>query len=245
MPSLAKRARNLLQREAHTDVEFVVGPENGETKSFRAHRLILAMSSEALEAMFFGVLAQQDKVRIIDLDATGFDYFVRYLYSESLEVETILEALQTRQAADKYLVPHLVGLCTEFIGKSIKALTPNEACRAKEHLALFKEHSFDDTIDSLIETQSKAVLECEAFVEASEDTVHHILRMNKLSVPEDDLMNALYALVRARCSQRACGSTGEEVRKILDPFLWGDSIPDHDREGVHTRARQLENIQGR
>lgn len=217
--SLSRRAINFLERGAYMDVEFIVGPEEGETESFLAHKLILAMSSEAFEAMFYGGLAEQRQVRVVDLDAVGFRYFIRYLYNERVEVTTILEALQARQAAQKYLVHDLVDLCTEFISKSIKSLPPEEACRAKDHLALFNEHAFDDDIAAIITTRSKEVLESEAFVEASEDTVHEILTMNILSVSEDDLLDALYAWARAESSKTTNNPSGEELRKVLDPFL--------------------------
>ncbi|XP_064484580.1 BTB/POZ domain-containing protein 6-A-like [Ornithodoros turicata] len=219
LPSLSRRALNLLEKRTYVDVEFIVGPEegeSGETKFFEAHKLILAMNSEAFEAMFYGDLAEQGRVRVVDLDAVGFEYFLRYLYSERLEVTTILEALQTRLAAEKYLVSHLVTMCTDYIGKE---LSPKNVCKAKEDLALFHENRFDDKIEEIIKEKTKDVLESEAFIEASEDTVHTILRMNTLTVSEDDLMCALYAWARAKCSKTMSSATGEDVRTALEPFL--------------------------
>lgn len=69
---------SFLTRGMHTDVEFLV--EHGfddSPRSFRAHKMVLAMRNEVFESMFYGNLPEGDQVRITDLDPDGFSTFLR------------------------------------------------------------------------------------------------------------------------------------------------------------------------
>ncbi|XP_077527380.1 uncharacterized protein LOC144138787 isoform X2 [Haemaphysalis longicornis] len=56
-----------------TDVEFVVQWKlSPEVRSFKAHRLILALQNDVFKAMFYGNFAKEDKVVISDLHPDGF-----------------------------------------------------------------------------------------------------------------------------------------------------------------------------
>lgn len=61
----------------HTDVEFLVENGSDPPKSFRAHKVVLAMRSEVFEVMFYGNLPEQDNVRITDLHPDGFFNFLK------------------------------------------------------------------------------------------------------------------------------------------------------------------------
>lgn len=61
----------------HTDVEILVENGSDPPKSFRAHKMVLAMRNEVFEVMFYGNLPEQDKVCITDLHPDGFSNFLK------------------------------------------------------------------------------------------------------------------------------------------------------------------------
>ena len=105
---LVSRASNLLHNKAFTDVTFIVGPPN-HSKKYVGHRVLLAMTSPVFEAMFYGDMADKSKViRIPDIAPIGFENLLRYAYTDSLNLNSVDDAMLTAYAAKKYLLPHLL-----------------------------------------------------------------------------------------------------------------------------------------
>jgi len=89
-----------------TDVEFLVGEE-----TFGAHRSLLSARSPVFGAMFTSGMkeAKTGRVRIVDIDPTAFEHFLKFLYTGMLESSAMGEELFT--IADKYQVETLMELC--------------------------------------------------------------------------------------------------------------------------------------
>ncbi|CAG2106132.1 unnamed protein product [Medioppia subpectinata] len=126
---LVSRASNLLQNKSFTDVTFIVGPPQ-HSKKYVGHRVLLAMTSPVFEAMFYGDMADKSKViRIPDIAPIGFENLLRYAYTDSLNLNSVEDAMLTAYAAKKYLLPHLLRECLTYIEKNI---TPSSACAVYE-----------------------------------------------------------------------------------------------------------------
>lgn len=128
---LVSRASNLLHNKSFTDVTFIVGPP-AHSKKYVGHRVLLAMTSpgkinhnfafflgnqttifvscwSVFEAMFYGDMADKSKViRIPDIAPIGFENLLRYAYTDSLNLNSVDDAMLTAYAAKKYLLPHLL-----------------------------------------------------------------------------------------------------------------------------------------
>ncbi|EEC14952.1 hypothetical protein IscW_ISCW021617 [Ixodes scapularis] len=61
----------------HTDVEFLVEHGSDPPKSFKAHKMVLAMRNEVFETMFYGNLPEKDQVLVTDLHPDGFSAFLK------------------------------------------------------------------------------------------------------------------------------------------------------------------------
>ncbi|CAN8007580.1 unnamed protein product [Ixodes pacificus] len=209
---------SFLTRGRHTDVEFLVerGFDNSP-RSFRAHKMVLAMRNEVFEAMFYGNLPEGDQVRITDLEPDGFSTFLRYLYSQQVTFVDMKQALHTRTAAQKYIEPKLVEACDTFIQK---AMQPADVCNvldyATKHGSLTK---FDSVIDRLVEENAGQVLESSAFVSTSRDVVIRILKHPRLCINEYDVIESVYAWAIAHCAQGTDESYAAALREIMRPFL--------------------------
>ncbi|XP_072145415.1 BTB/POZ domain-containing protein 3-like [Dermacentor andersoni] len=105
-----------LQSGDHADVEFVVKPEKfGTLKVFKAHKQLLALSSEVFEGMFYGQLAEKDTVVITDLHPDGFYGLLKYVYAGQARIQNCFEALHTHAAAEKYLFEELASACLAYL----------------------------------------------------------------------------------------------------------------------------------
>ncbi|KAL1474405.1 hypothetical protein MTO96_037999 [Rhipicephalus appendiculatus] len=98
------------------DVEIAVKPTHfpGESATFKAHKMIMALQNDVFRAMFYGDFAKEDRVVITDLHPEGVRGLLRYFYSGRLEVKTVHQAACTRTAAVKYLVPQLEQKCVKI-----------------------------------------------------------------------------------------------------------------------------------
>ncbi|KAL1453527.1 hypothetical protein MTO96_027857 [Rhipicephalus appendiculatus] len=131
-----------LDSAVFADVEFVVQSERYMlTRTIRAHKQFLAMRNDVFGTMFFGSLPEKDKVCITDLHPSGFYGLLRYLYCGTCEPDSFEEAIHIREAADKYLVPDLVAVCSKYI---------------KENMSP-RQESFTDALDSTVESVLKVV----------------------------------------------------------------------------------------
>lgn len=111
------------------------------------------MTSPVFEAMFYGDMADKSKViRIPDIAPIGFENLLRYAYTDSLNLNSVDDAMLTAYAAKKYLLPHLLRydhnnnnnsnfyLIDRFILSSFrecltyieKNITPSSACAVYE-----------------------------------------------------------------------------------------------------------------
>ncbi|KAM7303926.1 BTB/POZ domain-containing protein 6-A-like [Ixodes scapularis] len=201
----------------HTDVEFLVENGSDPPKSFRAHKVVLAMRSEVFEVMFYGNLPEQDNVRITDLHPDGFSNFLKYLYSQSAVFVNTPEALYTRTAAQKYMESKLVEACDAFI---IKEMKPADVCNvidyAIEHENLTK---FEDKIGLHLEGSGVQVLESDAFISSSAEAVIKVLKNPQLRVKEYLVIECVYEWVIAHCRNETGEPCASALQESMKPFL--------------------------
>lgn len=111
------------------------------------------MTSPVFEAMFYGDMADKSKViRIPDIAPIGFENLLRYAYTDSLNLNSVDDAMLTAYAAKKYLLPYLLRyvqhnefslnfffidyLFVSFLSECLtyieKNITPSSACAVYE-----------------------------------------------------------------------------------------------------------------
>jgi hypothetical protein len=77
--SLREQKLYMLEHGIHSDCTFVVGPEDGDTQEFKAHRLLLTMASAVFEKMLMGEMSEAvtGHVRIIDILPRTFQLLLK------------------------------------------------------------------------------------------------------------------------------------------------------------------------
>ncbi|XP_029850503.3 BTB/POZ domain-containing protein 6-A-like [Ixodes scapularis] len=201
----------------HTDVEFLVEHGSDPPKSFKAHKMVLAMRNEVFETMFYGNLPEKDQVRVTDLHPDGFSAFLEYLYRKEAIFVNVKQALHTRAAAQKYMESELVEACDRFIRNSMQS---TDVCDVLEYAA--KNGSlanFNDIINELLEMRGLQVLESKAFIAASKETVLRILKNPGLRVKEYDVIKSVYAWAIAHCGTETGVPSNTVLQWTMRPFL--------------------------
>ncbi|CAN8030357.1 unnamed protein product, partial [Ixodes persulcatus] len=201
----------------HTDVEFLVQHGSDPPKSFRAHKMVLAMRNEVFETMFYGSLPERGQVRVTDLHPDGFSAFLKYLYSQKATFVDVKQALHTRRAAEKYMESELVEACPRFIRNSMQS---TDVCDVLEYAVKNGNlANFDDLINEFLNMSGVQVLESKAFIAASKETVLRILKNPQLRVKEYDVIKSVYAWAIACCGTETGVPSTAVLQWTMRPFL--------------------------
>ncbi|RWS23960.1 BTB/POZ domain-containing protein 6-B-like protein [Leptotrombidium deliense] len=212
---LVSRASNLLQNKSFTDVTFIVGPPQ-HSKKYVGHRVLLAMTSPVFEAMFYGDMADKSKViRIPDLAPIGFENLLRYAYTDSLNLNSVDDAMLTAHAAKKYLLPHLLRECLTYIDKNI---TPSCACAVYEFANVLNSQQLIFQSMQIIDRQTYHVITHKSFNSIQLSTLEFIVGRRYLNLySEYSLFNSITQWAISECKRRSVNSNDWTiVRNILE-----------------------------
>lgn len=201
-----------------SDVEFVVrSTKFAAARTLRAHKQFLAMRNEVFFATFFGSRPETDSVLITDLHPDGFYGLLKYLYSNESLPESFEDAMYTREAAWKYLVPALALACSEYIAVHI---TTDKVCPLLDCLATKDPDKVDKAAMNLLKSDAMSVLFSDSFLDAQESTVELVLE-SIAGVPESCVMLAVKRWAEESI-RKCCVSAGGDVKKlqsVMQPFL--------------------------
>nr|CAD7456948.1 unnamed protein product [Timema tahoe] len=248
---VSERGEHLLDTSQWSDCKFIVGTEPHQ-KIFGGHKLFLAMSSPVFEAMFYGGMAEKnDPISILDVQPDAFKALLEYIYTDSINLQSFDQACELCYVAKKYMLPHLVKECTDYLWRD---LFPKNACRAYEFAKLFEEPSLmekclqlanalvvlnstaEDGEIEIICSKTEAVLSDPSFEEAELSTVITILDQEALSISSElVLFEALQRWANKECARKGlplnddkslrsvCGSALEKIRFLtLNPSQFAE-----------------------
>ncbi|XP_037581931.1 BTB/POZ domain-containing protein 6 [Dermacentor silvarum] len=206
-----------LDSTVFSDVEFVVQSERYLlTRTIRAHKQFLAMRNDVFGTMFFGSLPEKDRVCITDLHPSGFYGLLKYLYSGTCEPDSFEEAIHIREAADKYLVPELVAVCSKYIEAN---MSPDKVCPLLDCLATTDIDRTDKAALQVLKNDALSVLNSESFIDSLDSTVESILKVIS-GVPESCIFLAIRKWAEEKCRKSlSSGETSLELPAVIRPFL--------------------------
>nr|CAD7265618.1 unnamed protein product [Timema shepardi] len=230
---VSERGEHLLDTAQWSDCKFIVGTEPHQ-KIFGGHKLFLAMSSPVFEAMFYGGMAEKnDPISILDVQPDAFKALLEYIYTDSINLQSFDQACELCYVAKKYMLPHLVKECTDYLWRD---LFPKNACRAYEFAKLFEEPSLMEKCLQIICSKTEAVLSDPSFEEVELSTIITILEQEALSVSSElVLFEALQRWANKECARKGlplnddkslrsvCGSALEKIRFLtLNPSQFAE-----------------------
>ncbi|XP_070377320.1 BTB/POZ domain-containing protein 6-B-like isoform X2 [Dermacentor albipictus] len=200
-----------LESGEHADVEFVVKPEKLYiSKTFKAHKQLLALSSDVFEAMFYGQLAEKDTVVITDLHPDGFYGLLKYVYAGQARIENCFEALHTKAAAGKYLFEELATVCLAYIREHVDA---KEACLLLDCAFVSGYGSLDEVTEAMLVRKVGTVLHSTAFLNSRPETV--LLVLDKVT----DVRENLVIRAALRWARSFCKDGATDLKTTVASFL--------------------------
>uniref|UniRef100_A0A6G1SHT7 BTB/POZ domain-containing protein 6-B n=1 Tax=Aceria tosichella TaxID=561515 RepID=A0A6G1SHT7_9ACAR len=184
--------------KSFTDVTFIVGPPQ-HSKKYVGHRVLLAMTSPVFETMFYGDMADKSKyIRIADVAPIGFENLLRYAYTDSLNLNSVEDAMLTAYAAKKYLLPQLLRECLTYIEHNIG---PATACVVFEFAHVLNSQQLVLQAMNLIDRQTVNVVTNKSFAHVQSSTVEFVANRKYLNLnTEYTLFSSIinWALAEAR-----------------------------------------------
>lgn len=188
--SLAERSKCMWNNSFLADVEFSF-PESSDNKCVvvPAHSYILAISSPVFFNMLTGnSRSRKTTVHIADCDPEIFQVFLRYLYSEELELT--MDCLQDLVLlASKYSVASLVEKCLQFMKDNLNTSNVLVVLQCSE---LLEDKALQKRCWDIVDLQTNEVIKSDRFFNLDKDFMLKFLQRDSLVVREIELFRAFY-----------------------------------------------------
>ncbi|KAL1458095.1 hypothetical protein WDU94_008269 [Cyamophila willieti] len=218
--TLAERGRYLLNSGLWSDCKFYVG-NDVHCQEFKAHKLILSMSSPVFATMFHGELCEKGDTKILDITPEAFSTMLEHMYTDEVNLKSFDHACEVCYAAKKYMLPTLVKKCTTYIWSDID---PSNTCRAYEFARLFDEPDLLNRCMKVIVNQTGDILNSPCFVEVDQNTLVDILNQDVLNISDEvQLFRAVEKWIHYRFNVSADSLKDEDtiakIQSYARPFL--------------------------
>ncbi|XP_050361959.1 BTB/POZ domain-containing protein 3-like [Nymphalis io] len=204
--SLYDRVNKLLVSYEWSDCSFSV-----HGKKFKAHKLILGISSPVFEAMFYGPLSTNEVITITDIEPNIFQLLLNYIYTDKVDIHSIEESYDLMYAARKYMLDYLTEICIAYIesNMSIDNVIPvlnypdhmQDNQLVKTALKLFCQHAgyfLKENKCSITSICMRKILEC-----------------NEINILEKDLIKNVFEWTSYYCEQNEIKNNFQNRREIL------------------------------
>lgn len=138
---------------------------------------------KVFETMFYGDMADKSKyIRISDVAPIGFENLLRYAYTDSLNLNSVEDAMLTAYAAKKYLLPQLLRECLTYIEHNIG---PSTACVVFEFAHVLNSQQLVLQAMNLIDRQTLNVINSKTFTHVQASTVEFVANRKYLTLDSE------------------------------------------------------------
>ncbi|CAC5385831.1 BTBD1_2 [Mytilus coruscus] len=211
--TLSGCALYMLKNRLMCDVSFKVGPEQ---RVIGAHRFILATRSPVFYTMFEGSIPETDNIVISDVDADTFNFFLRWIYSDNIEVssENVRKMLYI---SEKYLFYGGKDACENFLKKSVST---SDSVGALQTSIDF--HLLDLQSASLkyIQQNPSKCLDNEKGFNIAKECMELILESEEFNWTETQLCKFAMKWANNKCKSLNKDPSGENKRELLESLLY-------------------------
>ena len=219
-PTIRERTKFMLNNVLFSDVKFVVRKSHGELRSMEvipAHKFVLSIGSRVFEAMFYGKLAEtRDSIELPDCEYESLLELFRYLHSDEVNLSGS-NVMGVLYLAKKYIVPTLVGKCTEYLQDR---LDPPNVFSILPTAAKYEEKNLVDQCWKVIDEQTEAALKSDGFATIERSLLEALVVRDTLSIEQVDLFQAVDLWAAKECEKQGLSpSCGEQKRRILGEHI--------------------------
>ena len=210
--TLTERVEFLLNNSLMSDVSFVVRNASGEEESLAAHKFVLAVSSPVFYAMFYGELAEsKNKIVLPDCDSESFLEFLRFLYSDKVELSGRC-VMQVSYLAKKYIVPELETECTNFLKEN---LSPENVFDILPLAKQFDEEELVIRCWEVVDRSTQVALQSETFPSITKELLEEVVKRDDLMIHEIELFQAVDRWATAECERKDLEPVKDSKRIVI------------------------------
>ncbi|XP_059060453.1 kelch-like protein 40 [Achroia grisella] len=204
--NLYDRVKKLLVSLEWSDCTFTVSG-----KDFKAHKLILTISSPVFEAMFYGPLSTNQNVLITDIEPETFQLLLNYIYTDKVQISSVEQAFELLYASKKYLLQSLVQMCVAYIRENVSIDNVIDILNYPEYLQDKQLTSY--SLKLFCEHASYLLHEYKNII--SYPCMKLILDSEKINIKEKDLIKHVFEWTTFQCKQNNDNCTIDNRRNIL------------------------------
>ena len=214
--TMSERIKFIFNNELLSDVKFIVPASNiNESESRKmipAHKFVLAIGSPVFCAMFYGKMAEStDSIRLPDCEYDSLLELFRYLYSDEVNL-TGSNVMHVLYLAKKYMVPSLVGKCSEYLRDNLEAAN---VFSILPHAKKFEDKDLEDRCWAVIEKQTEEAVSSEEFVTLEKSLVESLVKREVLHIKEVELFKAVDRWATKEMDRQGITSDSEAKRRII------------------------------
>ncbi|XP_055356857.1 BTB/POZ domain-containing protein 6-B-like [Paramacrobiotus metropolitanus] len=196
-------------------VQFVVGRNHGQEKTFSASKSSLDNASPMFRAMFYGDATQTDTcvIRADDVLPDAFSNLLSHVQCREDPLANLSphNVFATMNIALEYHLPALLQHCCEYVSRSLRA--SNCLLFLDSAVRLGAAECVDacwELVDTYIE-----VLFLDDFTALQQDTLIMLLRRDTLVVDENNVYRAAEKWAFAACARKNLDPTAANRRQVL------------------------------
>ncbi|XP_022821084.1 BTB/POZ domain-containing protein 6-A-like isoform X2 [Spodoptera litura] len=197
--NLYDRVKKLLVSYELSDCTFSVA-----NQKFKAHKLILGVTSPVFEAMFYGPLATDGDgdIEVPDIQPEIFQLILNYIYTDKVEISGVENAFDLLYASRKYLLEHLSEMCVTYIQNNISVDNVVEILNYPDYLQdkklvsyslnLFCQHAsfiLQEKKESISYHCMKAFLECDHMNISEKDLIKHVFEWTLYCCEQNEILD--------------------------------------------------------
>ncbi|XP_055694543.1 BTB/POZ domain-containing protein 3-like [Lutzomyia longipalpis] len=200
-----ERLASLKCKSILSDMTFIVGPDETHIPG---HRFVLSLVSPTFESC-------DKEIRIADFQVGVFMEFLDYIYSGEVTLSdgTVLEILKL---AHRYSINFLVRDCVNFLRRNIKVANVLLCLELGINLDV-KDLTFE-CLD-VIADFTLAVMQQEAFLAITRETLRHILELEITICTEYEIFQGAMRWAEAECNRQNIESNNENKREVLGDLM--------------------------
>ncbi|XP_076062191.1 BTB/POZ domain-containing protein 6-A-like isoform X1 [Oratosquilla oratoria] len=214
LQNVTERLQYLYSTREHTDLEIVL-PEYDE--KFKAHRLVLIMSSPVFETMLTGSMAVEKELTLYEDSPQAIRRLLDCMYKDSMDLESIDEALEVYAAAHKYQLDVARRICSEYI---ISNLTEEKTLVALDASLLYEDLNMNNKCNELLDKKPDDVMGADCVSMIRKETMKNLLQREDLEVSSEMvLLNAIITWGKAQIYQREEEPCNSALRKETEDLL--------------------------
>lgn len=195
--------------EKTADVYFVFHSNTDKPTRVPAHKNILSKGSSVFESMFYGDIAENGDVEIVDASVDGFKEFLQffYIHKVNLTLENIAEVLNL---ANKYNVGECLNVCDKMLEENA---TLQNLCNGLQLAILFERNELKKSFLRKVSHQPKEVLASMGFYNCSHDVLKLLLTSVDWKCDTKEVFDACMVWAKQSCEKNKVDASSMENRR--------------------------------